>query len=153
MKRGLILAGAALAAAAFATPAQGATTLIYFGNDQDRLCGQFFTADCHVRFFGKASRTRVRKVTGFTYTGIPIQCDQGVTAISDFSDSGLPAMKVNRRKRKFVGHFSNSFQRVDVTGKFPKGYADAHGTLRIRGNYDANHTNCETGVDRYFVDA
>ena len=52
------------------TVSLGQFAIIYFGNDSDSLCGQFFTADCHVRFFVKASQTRVRKVSGFTYTGM-----------------------------------------------------------------------------------
>lgn len=132
MKRikGLFSLVAVTAAIVLAAPAMAAA---------DSYTGTF-TGGGTMSFTSKTLLGKVVKVSGFTWKGVPITCDQGKSKYSGKLPFSLGVAG---------GAFSINAPSVgliqSVSGKFSNGVRTASGLLNVYGNVDTRHTNCHTG--------
>jgi hypothetical protein len=85
---------------------------------------------------------------GFTWEGIPIECETG--SLPGDEVSGHFRFSIRVRHRRFHARGSDGYTTAKVRGKFRRGDRKARGILRLRGDfpsYDAS--GCDTGKVRW----
>jgi hypothetical protein len=90
------------------------------------------------------------KVNKFKFFDVALQCDEGIVLVS--RDRPLPAMKVNKRNRFGETFDFKGAEEVKVGGKITDRGTQAHGTLRVKGNFtveDVRYANCDSGKVRW----
>ena len=90
------------------------------------------------------------KVNKFKFFDVALQCDEGVVLVS--RTRPLPAMRVNRRNRFDATFDFQGAEEIKVGGKITNGGREAHGTLRVKGNFTvdgARYNNCDSGKVRW----
>jgi hypothetical protein len=80
-------------------------------------------------------------------SNVPISCDQGDTVLDYEIAKGGPVknLKIQNKSFSFTTSPSEQPPLAVTTGKFVT-RKRATGTFRDSGDFDANHTNCDTGT-------
>jgi len=85
------------------------------------------------------------KVNKFKFSDVALACDEGVVIVSRARP--LPAMKVNKRNRFGATFDFKGAEEVKVGGKITNGGTQAHGMLRVKGNFTVDgvrYGNCDS---------
>ena len=99
--------------------------------------------------FGTIKKDGDLYVRAFGWSHLKIQCDQG-----PFKSTNGITGKVKVRDGDFHirGVDQSGPSHVRVTGHFSHHLRRAHGTLRLEGNLDQQHTNCDSGRRTWHAD-
>jgi hypothetical protein len=142
MKRVALVAVLATVAMAALAPAASRR---YTGRFADPRCGSVPAMTCEVSFRGVTKKGEVRRVTRFLETGVPAKCDEGIYALNS-DGNALPTMKVKRGSFKGKFRTTDGKRTITVRGTLFHHYKRASGTYRLRGDFAANPTNCDSGA-------
>jgi hypothetical protein len=97
-----------------------------------------------ITFGTKVKKGKTKKVLlPLQVLDVPISCDQGPATV-DYQLNGDP-LKVKNKAFSFTTPPSQQPPTTEIAGKFKRKGKKATGTFRDHGDFDANHTNCDTG--------
>jgi hypothetical protein len=126
---------------ALAIPASTSAAVSYFqGRDRD---GGTVSFEAKVRH-GRAKRVAV----GFAWNKLDMRCGEGW---SQTDGSFTRRMRVRHGRFHGTGRTDTAGGVViaKVRGRFARHGNRAHGKIRVRGNFNAGATSCDTGRDRW----
>ena len=81
---------------------------------------------------------------GFTYTGVPMNCDEGSFAIN-----GHLTFPLAVHDNGFLGTGSHDATKATVHGTFRHHGRRVQGTFRLGGDFYPSPTDCHTGLDTW----
>ena len=140
VKRSLI-AGVVVATLAVAAIASGAATQGYRGT---------VGGGGAIHFRAEVTNGEIVEVRDLGWRRIEVDCQQGRFPFRGGSEGETFAVEAGafhargNAGRAYVSH-------AKVVGHFRKHGQRAAGTIRIRGDLDAHHTNCDSGLDRWWA--
>jgi hypothetical protein len=141
MRRLLACIGVSVALAAAPT-VLGAGTPRYHG----RIAG-----DAAIRFKAVVRHGEIVKVRGILWRRLPIHCNQGRFRFrGDFDGDAFP-VNDSEFRASGTGGGTTYVSHARVVGRFTKHGRRAHGTVRVRGGLDAHHTDCHSGIRRWWA--
>ena len=126
---------------ALAIPAPTSAAVSYFqGRDRDGGTVSFEAKFRH----GRAKRVAV----GFAWNELNVRCGEGW---SQTDGSFTRRMRVRHGRFQGTGRTDTAGGVViaKVSGRFARHGNRAHGKIRVRGNFNAGATSCDTGRDRW----
>jgi hypothetical protein len=103
-----------------------------------------------LHFTVRVSDGGIVKVTGFGWKHLAISCDQGKFGFR----GGFKHRSFTVEGGDFHGSGSGGGAYVSharIAGSFHKHGARAGGAVRVHGDLDAHHTNCDSGLKRWWA--
>ena len=137
----ILLGAFAVASVAVVAIASGASTLGYRG----AVAGGGV-----VHFRAEVTNGQIVQVRGLGWRRVEINCQQGKFPFRGGFEGETFTVEAGafhahgNAGRVYVSH-------AKVVGHFKKHGQRAAGTIRIRGDLDAHHTNCDSGLERWWA--